>query len=32
MNIKEDMMPAYADFLVDCIDNLQKMKELPSTI
>ena len=24
MNIKEDMMPAYADFLVDCIDNLQK--------
>lgn len=24
MNIKEGMMPAYADFLVDCIENLQK--------
>lgn len=24
MNIKADMMPAYADFLVDCIDNLQR--------
>lgn len=24
MNIKEDMLPAYADFLVSCIDNLQK--------
>lgn len=24
MNIKEGMMPAYADFLVDCVDNLQK--------
>lgn len=24
MNIREGMMPAYADFLVDCIENLQK--------
>lgn len=24
MNIKEGMMPDYADFLVDCIENLQK--------
>lgn len=24
MNIKEGMMPDYADFLVECIDNLQK--------
>lgn len=24
MNIQEGMMPAYADFLVDCIENLQK--------
>lgn len=24
MNIKEGMMPAYADFLADCIENLQK--------
>lgn len=24
MNIKEERMPAYADFLVDCIENLQK--------
>lgn len=24
MNIKEDKLPAYADFLVDCIENLRK--------
>ena len=24
MNIKEGMLPDYADFLVDCVDNLQK--------
>ncbi|WP_296124088.1 glycoside hydrolase [uncultured Bacteroides sp.] len=28
MNIKADMMPAYADFLVDCIDNLQKNEKV----
>lgn len=28
MNIKEGKMPAYADFLVDCIDNLQKNEHI----
>ncbi len=28
MNIKEGMLPAYADFLVECIDNLQKNEDL----
>lgn len=28
MNIKEEMMPAYADFLTDCIENLQRNEKV----